>query len=151
MNAASVAAPTVMTAAVRTPDMMAALGAAALIGIPLGLALERRRRASEAALGVLGVVQTIPSIALLAWEFTRTSPTRTSPRSGRTRPLKQRSIVVLPEPLSPTRATARAAGTSTDAPFSAVVTPKRCDTSCAESDTGMGTIVRGHYGWIKAT
>jgi osmoprotectant transport system permease protein len=47
--------------------VVVALGTAALIGIPLGLALERRRRASEATLGVLGVVQTIPSIALLAF------------------------------------------------------------------------------------
>jgi osmoprotectant transport system permease protein len=44
-----------------------ALGVAAVIGIPLGLALERARRASEPTLGVLAVIETIPSIALLAF------------------------------------------------------------------------------------
>lgn len=44
-----------------------ALGAAALVAVPLGLALERARRASGPALGGLGVLQTIPSIALLAF------------------------------------------------------------------------------------
>ncbi len=44
-----------------------ALAAAALVAVPLGLALERARRAAGAALGGLGVVQTIPSIALLAF------------------------------------------------------------------------------------
>lgn len=44
-----------------------ALGAASLVGIPLGLALERARRVSGPVLGGLGVLQTIPSIALLAF------------------------------------------------------------------------------------
>lgn len=44
-----------------------ALGSAALVAIPLGLALERAPRASGPALGVLSVLQTIPSIALLAF------------------------------------------------------------------------------------
>jgi osmoprotectant transport system permease protein len=44
-----------------------ALGAATLVALPLGLALERARRASGATLGALGVLQTIPSIALLAF------------------------------------------------------------------------------------
>jgi osmoprotectant transport system permease protein len=44
-----------------------ALGAAVLIALPLGLALERARRGAEPTLAVLGVVQTIPSIALLAF------------------------------------------------------------------------------------
>jgi osmoprotectant transport system permease protein len=44
-----------------------ALGAAALLAIPLGLLLERARHSAGATLGVLGVVQTIPSIALLAF------------------------------------------------------------------------------------
>jgi len=44
-----------------------ALGAAALVAIPLGLALERARRWSEITIGGLGVIQTIPSIALLAF------------------------------------------------------------------------------------
>jgi ABC-type proline/glycine betaine transport system permease subunit len=38
-----------------------------LVAVPLGLALERARRGAEPALGALGVVQTIPSIALLAF------------------------------------------------------------------------------------
>jgi osmoprotectant transport system permease protein len=44
-----------------------ALVAAALVAVPLGLALERARRAAGPALGGLGVLQTIPSIALLAF------------------------------------------------------------------------------------
>jgi osmoprotectant transport system permease protein len=44
-----------------------ALLAAALVAIPLGLALERARRGAEWVVGGLGVVQTIPSIALLAF------------------------------------------------------------------------------------
>jgi osmoprotectant transport system permease protein len=44
-----------------------ALAAAVLIALPLGLALERARHAAGPALGGLGVVQTIPSIALLAF------------------------------------------------------------------------------------
>ena len=44
-----------------------ALGAAALVAVPLGLALERARRAAGPTLGGLGVLQTIPSIALLAF------------------------------------------------------------------------------------
>jgi osmoprotectant transport system permease protein len=45
----------------------AALLAAVVIAIPIGLTLERARHASGAVLGSLGVVQTIPSIALLAF------------------------------------------------------------------------------------
>lgn len=44
-----------------------ALTAAAAVAVPLGLALERARRAAGPALGGLGVLQTIPSIALLAF------------------------------------------------------------------------------------
>ncbi|HEX6927532.1 MAG TPA: glycine betaine ABC transporter substrate-binding protein [Longimicrobiaceae bacterium] len=44
-----------------------ALGGAVLVAMPLGLALERGRAASGPALGALGVLQTIPSIALLAF------------------------------------------------------------------------------------
>ncbi|MFL5605931.1 MAG: ABC transporter permease subunit, partial [Gemmatimonadaceae bacterium] len=47
--------------------VLAALGAALLVGLPLGLALERARAAAEPIIGVLGVLQTIPSIALLAF------------------------------------------------------------------------------------
>ena len=44
-----------------------ALAAAALIAIPLGLALERARRSAGIVLGGLGILQVIPSIALLAF------------------------------------------------------------------------------------
>jgi osmoprotectant transport system permease protein len=44
-----------------------ALFAASLVAIPLGLALERARGAAGPMLGGLGVLQTIPSIALLAF------------------------------------------------------------------------------------
>ncbi len=44
-----------------------ALGAAVLVALPMGLALERARHIAGPALGGLGVVQTIPSIALLAF------------------------------------------------------------------------------------
>ena len=44
-----------------------ALFAAALLAIPLGLLLERARRTAGVTLGALGVVQTVPSIALLAF------------------------------------------------------------------------------------
>jgi osmoprotectant transport system permease protein len=44
-----------------------ALFAAILVAVPLGLLLERGRTAAEPAIGALGVLQTIPSIALLAF------------------------------------------------------------------------------------
>lgn len=44
-----------------------ALLAAVVIAVPLGLALERTRRVAEPVIGALGVLQTIPSIALLAF------------------------------------------------------------------------------------
>ena len=44
-----------------------AVSFAALIGIPLGLALEQAPRASEVVLGVFAAIETIPSIALLAF------------------------------------------------------------------------------------
>ena len=44
-----------------------ALLAAVLVAVPLGLGLERTRRSAEWVVGALGVVQTIPSIALLAF------------------------------------------------------------------------------------
>lgn len=47
--------------------VVAALAAAALLAVPLGLALERTRASAESVLGGLGVIQTIPSIALLAF------------------------------------------------------------------------------------
>lgn len=46
--------------------VIAALGTALLIALPLGLAIARNERASRLALGVLGVLYTIPSLALLA-------------------------------------------------------------------------------------
>ena len=47
--------------------VVAALAAATLVAVPLGLALERARRSAEPVLGALGVLQTVPSIALLAF------------------------------------------------------------------------------------
>lgn len=47
--------------------VLAALSAAVLIAVPLGLVLERTRRGAEVTVGALGVLQTIPSIALLAF------------------------------------------------------------------------------------
>ncbi|HEU4994423.1 MAG TPA: glycine betaine ABC transporter substrate-binding protein [Gemmatimonadaceae bacterium] len=44
-----------------------ALMAAIVVAVPLGLFLERARRAAEPTVGALGVLQTIPSIALLAF------------------------------------------------------------------------------------
>lgn len=44
-----------------------ALGAAVIVAVPLGLGLERARRIAEPTIGGLGVLQTIPSIALLAF------------------------------------------------------------------------------------
>ncbi len=43
------------------------LALAALVAVPLGLVLERRRKAAEAVIRGIGVTQTIPSIALLAF------------------------------------------------------------------------------------
>lgn len=47
--------------------VIAALAAAVLIAVPLGLALERSRALAEPVIRALGVVQTVPSIALLAF------------------------------------------------------------------------------------
>lgn len=44
-----------------------ALGAAILVALPLALALERTRGLAEPLIGALGVLETIPSIALLAF------------------------------------------------------------------------------------
>jgi osmoprotectant transport system permease protein len=44
-----------------------ALGAAILVAVPLALALERARSIAEPVVGGLGVLETIPSIALLAF------------------------------------------------------------------------------------
>jgi osmoprotectant transport system permease protein len=44
-----------------------ALLAAVIVALPLGLALERSRPLAEPTIGLLGVLQTIPSIALLAF------------------------------------------------------------------------------------
>ena len=44
-----------------------ALGAAILVALPLALALERARGIAEPVIGALGVLETIPSIALLAF------------------------------------------------------------------------------------
>jgi len=47
--------------------VLLALVAAVLVALPLGLALERSRASAEWVVGALGVLQTIPSIALLAF------------------------------------------------------------------------------------
>jgi osmoprotectant transport system permease protein len=47
--------------------VIGALLAAILVGLPLGLALERSRNLAEPVIRVLGVIQTVPSIALLAF------------------------------------------------------------------------------------
>ena len=47
--------------------VLAALFAALIVAVPLGLVLERTRRSAEWVIGALGVLQTIPSIALLAF------------------------------------------------------------------------------------
>ncbi len=44
-----------------------ALLAGALLAIPLGLYLERHRRGAEPVIGLLGLIQTVPSLALLAF------------------------------------------------------------------------------------
>jgi len=44
-----------------------ALLAAVMVAVPLGLGLERTRRIAEPTIGALGVLETIPSIALLAF------------------------------------------------------------------------------------
>ncbi|HST07138.1 MAG TPA: glycine betaine ABC transporter substrate-binding protein [Gemmatimonadaceae bacterium] len=47
--------------------VIVALLAAIIVAVPLGLALERSRRIAEPVIGTLGVLETIPSIALLAF------------------------------------------------------------------------------------
>lgn len=47
--------------------VVAALGAAIVVAVPVGLGLERAPRAAEGVIGALGVIETIPSIALLAF------------------------------------------------------------------------------------
>lgn len=47
--------------------VVVAMGAAIVIAIPLGLALERASRAAEPVIRGLGAIQTIPSIAMLAF------------------------------------------------------------------------------------
>ncbi|MGB3619363.1 MAG: ABC transporter permease, partial [Catalinimonas sp.] len=46
---------------------LAALGLALTVGVTLGVALTRYRRAAPAVLGFVNVVQTVPSIALLGF------------------------------------------------------------------------------------
>ncbi|WP_354684029.1 glycine betaine ABC transporter substrate-binding protein [Cupriavidus necator] len=43
-----------------------AVGAATLVGVPLGILAARRRRTGQVVLGVVSVLQTVPSLALLA-------------------------------------------------------------------------------------
>ncbi|HJP58898.1 MAG TPA: glycine betaine ABC transporter substrate-binding protein [Gemmatimonadaceae bacterium] len=59
---------TLVELTVRHLELVAiALLAAVLVAIPLGLSLERARTVAEPVIGGLGVLQTIPSIALLAF------------------------------------------------------------------------------------
>jgi osmoprotectant transport system permease protein len=59
---------TLAALAVRHLELVAlALLAAVIVAVPLGLGLERTRRIAEPTIGALGVLQTIPSIALLAF------------------------------------------------------------------------------------
>ena len=59
---------TIAQLAMRHLELVAlALLAAVLVAVPLGLGLERTRRIAEPTIGALGVLQTIPSIALLAF------------------------------------------------------------------------------------
>src|SRR5690606_27722691 len=62
--------------------------------------------------------------------------TMTVPSDGTTIRLKQRSSVVLPEPLSPTTATQRPAATRKLTPSRATTAPYVQRTSCASSGTG---------------
>lgn len=47
--------------------VLVSLGAAALVAVPAGVALERRRSLAEGAIRAAGLLQTIPGIALLAF------------------------------------------------------------------------------------
>ena len=47
--------------------VLVSLGAAILVALPAGVALERRRSIAEAAIRTAGLLQTIPGIALLAF------------------------------------------------------------------------------------
>jgi osmoprotectant transport system permease protein len=59
---------TITALLVRHLELVAfALFAAVIVAVPLGLGLERTRRIAEPTIGALGVLQTIPSIALLAF------------------------------------------------------------------------------------
>lgn len=59
---------TIAALTVRHLELVAlALFAAVIVAVPLGLGLERTRRIAEPTIGALGVLQTIPSIALLAF------------------------------------------------------------------------------------
>jgi osmoprotectant transport system permease protein len=59
---------TIAALLVRHLELVAfALLAAVIVAVPLGLGLERTRRIAEPTIGALGVLQTIPSIALLAF------------------------------------------------------------------------------------
>lgn len=47
--------------------VLVSLAAAVLLAVPLGMALERRRAVAEPAIQLVGVLQTVPGIALLAF------------------------------------------------------------------------------------
>src|SRR5262245_11924587 len=82
---------------------------------------------------------------------TSSSPRQTTPASGSTRRLKQRRSVVLPEPLSPTRATHALAGTVSVTPSSAMTVPNCFETPDAESATALALGIRGRStDWHRA-
>jgi osmoprotectant transport system permease protein len=66
-QASSAPSAAVVTALVRHVELVAlSLAAAILLGVPLGILSARRRRTGALVLGGTGVVQTVPSLALLA-------------------------------------------------------------------------------------
>lgn len=65
--AAALFGPDTTRLALRHVGLVAgAVGAATLVGVPLGMLAARRRRTGQAVLGVVNVLQTVPSLALLA-------------------------------------------------------------------------------------
>ena len=72
-----------------------------------------------------------------------TGPTVTTPASGRSSPAIDRSSVVLPDPLGPSRAHTWPGATSRDTPRSTSVEPKRLAMSTTESEEPAMAVVRG--------
>src|SRR5256885_5423938 len=74
---------------------------------------------------------------ITSWPRTSRSPTSTVPPCGSVSRLKQRRSVVLPEPLSPTKADVLPASTSMLTSSSATTSPKRCVTLRATRELGI--------------